>query len=141
MSAMLRKALAAISALDLALGALLNGAFVMQTARGEGPFWIMLLTGLALAAQGGYTLLYTWLWRPYQALSAPMTRLLVVGQLAALAVGNAAFFQGVLYNLHPRHGDYEFLPMTAGAIMAAQAAAALGYVWLRDRRERVALGA
>ncbi|HKG90449.1 MAG TPA: hypothetical protein VKA84_01080 [Gemmatimonadaceae bacterium] len=135
---MLKKAIAAISTLDVALGALLAGAFVVQSARGEGPFWIMLLTGLALVAQGGYTLLYAWAWRPYQALSRPMTRLLAGGQLAALAVGNAAFLQGVLYNLHPRNGDHEFLPMTAGALMAAQAAAALGYLWLRERRGHLA---
>ena len=131
-----RAALAALSTLDVALGALLAGAFVVQALRGEGPFFVMLLTGLALVAQGGYTLLYVWAWRPHQPLSGPMTRLFAGIQLAALAVGNAAVLQGVRYNLHPRNGDQEFLPMTAGALMAAQAAAALGFLWLRERRQQ-----
>jgi hypothetical protein len=133
---LVKPAVAAASLLGMALGALLTGGFVAQAARGEGPFWTMLLTGLALGTQGGYTLLYAWLWRPHQALSAPMTRLLVAGQATALTVGSATFLHGVAYNLHPRNGDFEFLPMTAGALMAAQAAATLGYVSVRRWREQ-----
>lgn len=135
MPRLLTSALAGISALGLAFGALLAGGFAVQAARGEEPFVVMLLTGLALAAQGGGTLLYAWIWRPHQPLSRPLSRALAAGQMAALAVGNIAVLQGVLYNLHPRNGDHEFLPMTGGALLAGHAAATLAYLWLRERRD------
>ena len=54
-------------------------------------------------------------------------QLFVIGESAAAFVGGMAILQGVLYNLHPINGDYEFGPLLAATLMATQAATGLVY--------------
>jgi hypothetical protein len=47
-----------------------------------------------------------------------------------------AIFQGVVYNLHPVNGDYEFGPLTAATLMSTHAT--LGLIFAaRSRRFRL----
>ena len=48
-------------------------------------------------------------------------------ELAAAFVGAVAILQGVLYNLQPVNGDYEFGPLLAATLMTTQATIGLVY--------------
>jgi hypothetical protein len=115
--------LLACSSINALCGLALMGAFLLRPAAGT-PV-IAFLTGLALCAQGTFTVAY---------LSSLLTRwharataALIAGEAAAILAGGLAVANGVLYNLHPRNGDFEFLPMSLGVLMVTQAALALLY--------------
>jgi len=75
---------------------------------------IVVFVALALLIQGGFTLGHLrGLWRQWN--------LFVAGEAAAALVGGVAILQGVLYNLHPTNGDYEFGPLMAATLMTIQA--------------------
>lgn len=52
-------------------------------------------------------------------------QLFVIGESAAALVGGAAILLGVLYDLRPVNGDYEFGPLLAATFMTTQAALGL----------------
>ena len=115
--------LVACSAINALCGLALMTAFLLM--RSDGIPLIAFLTGLALFIQGAFTLAY---------LSSLLTRwqaramvALIAGEAASVLAGGLAVASGVLYNLHPRNGDFEFLPMSLGVLMVTQAALALLY--------------
>jgi hypothetical protein len=84
---------------------------------------VVLLVALSLFIQGMFTLghLRT-LWKRW---GIPSFLFFVTGESAAVLVGGVAILQGVLYNLHPINGDYEFGPLLAATFMTTQAAIGL----------------
>ena len=75
---------------------------------------VVLFVALSLFIQGGFTLGHVrGLWRQWN--------LFVAGEGAAALIGAVAILQGVIYNLRPINGDYEFGPMTAATLMTIQA--------------------
>ena len=113
--------LLACSSINTLCGLALMGAFLLLPAAAL-PL-IAFLTGLALCIQGAFTLAYlSSLLTPWHARA---TAALIAGEAAAILAGGLAVANGVLYNLHPRNGDYEFLPMSLGVLMVTQAAIAL----------------
>lgn len=75
---------------------------------------VVLFVALSLFIQGGFTLGHVrGLWRQWS--------LFVAGEGAAALVGAVAILQGVIYNLHPTNGDYEFGPLMAATLMTTQA--------------------
>jgi hypothetical protein len=75
---------------------------------------VVLLVGLSLLIQGGFTIGHVrGLWRQWN--------LFVAGEGAAALVGAVAILQGVIYNLQPTNGDYEFGPLMAATLMTTQA--------------------
>jgi len=121
---MLKTALFVLSIINTACGLFLAGAYFFANPDGGIPF-IALATGIALIIQGGYTVLFAGggldAWREMA------TQLFVSGETASILAGGLAVVQGVFYNLHPRNGDYELLPMTLGIFMVAQAVVGLLY--------------
>lgn len=100
----------------------------------EGFPSIAIATGVAVFLQGAYTLLYIAVlqgggefWR---------TALLGGHGLAAFA-GGLAVLSGVIYNLHPKNGDYELAPMSMGIIMFGLAALSILYAVRTSRQSRV----
>jgi hypothetical protein len=80
---------------------------------------VVLFVALSLFIQGGFTLGHVrGLWRQWGLPSFP---LFVAGESAAALIGAVAILQGVIYNLRPINGDYEFGPMTAATLMTIQA--------------------
>jgi len=80
---------------------------------------IVLLVALSLFIQGAFTLGYlNGLWKRWE---HPAFQLFVAGESAAALVGGVAILQGVLYNLHPVNGDYEFGPLLAATLMTTHA--------------------
>jgi hypothetical protein len=80
----------------------------------EGMPIVVLFVALSLLVQGGFTLGHLrGVWRHWS--------LFVAGESAAALVGGIAILQGVLYNLHPTNGDYEFGPLLAATLMTTQA--------------------
>ncbi len=115
--------LLACSSINALCGLALMGAFLLLPAAGL-PL-IAFLTGLALCVQGAFTLAYlSSLLTPWHARA---TAALIAGEAAAMLAGGLAVANGVLYNLHPRNGDFEFGPMSLGVLMITQAALALLY--------------
>lgn len=120
---MLKTSLYFLSLVNTAFGLFLIGAYFFYP--GGGIPVVAGLTGLALLIQGVYTMVYItgfmerWEQRAMQ--------LFVSGETASILAGGLAAVQGFLYNLHPRNGDYEFLPMGLGVFMAVQAIVGLVY--------------
>jgi len=86
---------------------------------------VVLFVALSLFVQGAYTLGHLrGFWRR---LGMPSFTLFVAGESAAALVGGVAILQGVLYNLHPTNGDYEFGPLLAATLMSTQATIGLVY--------------
>jgi hypothetical protein len=80
---------------------------------------VVLFVALSLLIQGGFTLGHLrGLWKQ---LGLPSFSLFVAGEGAAALVGAVAILQGVVYNLHPTNGDYEFGPLLAATLMTTQA--------------------
>ena len=80
---------------------------------------VVLFVALSLFVQGGFTLGHLrGVWKQW---GLPSFSLFVVGEAAAALVGALAILQGVIYNLHPINGDYEFGPLTAATLMTTQA--------------------
>jgi hypothetical protein len=91
----------------------------------EGMPVIVLFVGLSLLVQGAFTITeMRGLWKRWGNISF---QLFVTGEAAAALVGGVAILQGVLYNLHPINGDYEFGPLTAATLMTTQATIGLVY--------------
>ena len=115
--------LLACSSINALCGLALMGAFLLLPAAGL-PL-IAFLTGLALCIQGAFTLAYlSSLLAPWHARA---TAALIAGEAAAVLAGGLAVANGVLDNLHPRNGAFEFFPMSVGVLMVTQAALALLY--------------
>jgi len=86
---------------------------------------IVLFVALSLSVQGAYTLGHlSGFWKRWR---FPSFTLFVTGESAAALVGGVAILQGVLYNLHPTNGDYEFGPLLAATLMSTQATIGLVY--------------
>ncbi len=123
--------LLACSSINALGGLALTGAFLLH--RADGVPAIAFLTGLALCVQGTFTLAYlSSLLTPWH---AGATAALIAGEAAAILAGGLALADGVLYNLHPHHGDFDFLPMSLGVLMITQAALALLYAAGGGRRQ------
>jgi hypothetical protein len=121
---LVRLALFVASLINLAAGIAI-GSLWYRFRNDDGMPVIVLFVGLALFIQGAYTLGYLGgLWRRR---GIPSFQLLVLGESAAALVGGVAILQGVLYNLHPINGDYEFGPLLAATLMTTQAAIGLVY--------------
>src|SRR2546423_2958940 len=92
----------------------------------EGMPIIVLFVALSLFIQGIYTIGHiNGVWRRWR---IPSFQLFLAGEMAAALVGGVAILQGVLYNLQPVNGDYEFGPLLAATLMTTQAAIGLVYV-------------
>jgi hypothetical protein len=91
----------------------------------EGMPIIVLFVALSLFIQGAYTLGHVnGLWKRW---GIPSFQLFIAGESAAALVGGVAILQGVLYNLQPVNGDYEFGPLLAATLMTTQATIGLVY--------------
>jgi len=86
---------------------------------------VVLFVGLSLFIQGAFTLGHIdGLWKRW---GIPSFQLFITGESAAALVGAVAILQGVLYNLQPVNGDYEFGPLLAATLMTTQATIGLVY--------------
>jgi hypothetical protein len=109
----LRIALILASIVNIAAGVGL-GALWFKLRHDPGMPVVVLLVGLSLLIQGGFTIGHVrGLWRQWN--------LFVAGEGAAALVGAVAILQGVIYNLQPTNGDYEFGPLMAATLMTTQA--------------------
>jgi hypothetical protein len=80
---------------------------------------VVLFIALALVVQGGFTLGHLrGIWKGW---GLPSFSLFVTGESAAALVGGVAILQGVLYNLSPVNGDYEWGPLMAATLLTTQA--------------------
>ena len=110
---MLRIALILASIANVAAGLGLGGLW-FKFRHDEGMPIIVLFIAFALFIQGAFTLGHLrGLWRQWS--------LFVAGEGAAALVGGVAIIQGVIYNLHPTNGDYEWGPLMAATLMTTQA--------------------
>lgn len=115
---MVRIALILASIANLAAGLGLAGLWYRFRLDSGMPI-VVLFVALSLFIQGGFTLGHLrGLWKKW---GAPSFTLFVTGEGAAAIVGALAIFQGVIYNLHPTNGDYEFGPLMAATLMTTQA--------------------
>jgi hypothetical protein len=117
---MLRIALILTSIVNVAAGLGL-GALWFKFRNDPGMPIVVLFIALALLTQGGFTLGHLrGLWRQWSLFAA--------GESAAALVGGLAIIQGVIYNLSPTNGDYEWGPLMAATLMTTQATLGLIYV-------------
>jgi hypothetical protein len=130
---MLKTALISLSMIVFAFGLFLTGVYFFDNAEGAIPM-IALFTGLALMIQGGFTI--GWVGGAFDPWKEWARQLFVSGEVASVLAGGLAAVQGFLYNMHPRHGDFEFGPMTLGIFMAAQAIIGLIYAASLEEQHR-----
>ncbi|MDP9200705.1 MAG: hypothetical protein M3P26_02065 [Gemmatimonadota bacterium] len=110
---MLRIALILASIANVAAGLGLAGLWFKFRHDPGMPIVVLFVAG-SLFIQGGFTLGHLrGLWRQWN--------LFVAGEGAAALVGAVAILQGVIYNLHPTNGDYEWGPLIAATLMTTQA--------------------
>lgn len=121
---MLRIALFLTSLANVVAGLGLAGLYFKFRGGGGVPI-IVLFIALSLFVQGVFTLGYMRGW--WSQWGTRSTQLFVAGEFAAALVGTLGTLQGILYNLHPRNGDYEFGPLMAAVLMGTQAAVGLIY--------------
>lgn len=122
---MLRFVLILASIANVAAGLGLGGLW-FKFRHDSGMPVVVLLVGLSLVVQGGFTLGHLrGLWRQW---GLPSFSLFTAGEVAAALVGAVAILQGVIYNLRPVNGDYEFGPLTAATLMTIQATIGLIFV-------------
>ncbi len=115
---MLRIALILTSVANIA-ASLGLGALWFKFRHDPGMPIVVLFVALSLFIQGGFTLGHLrGLWKEW---GLPSFSLFVAGEGAAALVGAVAILQGVLYNLYPTNGDYEFGPLMAATLMTTQA--------------------
>ena len=115
---MLRIALILASVANIAAGLGLCGLW-FRFRHDQGMPIIVLFVALSLFIQGGFTLGHLrGIWRQW---GLPSFSLFVAGEGAAALVGALAILQGVVYNLQPTNGDYEFGPLLAATLMTTQA--------------------
>jgi len=135
---MLRIALILTSLANIAAGIGLSGLW-FKFRHDPGMPIVVLFVALSLLIQGGFTLGYLSGW--WRRLGTLSFHLFVAGEGAATLVGGVAILQGVLYNLQPTNGDYEFGPMLAATLMTTQAtiglihAARSGELGIRKRAQ------
>jgi len=133
---MLRIALILTSIANVAAGIGL-GELWFRFRHDSGMPVIVLFVALSLFVQGASTLGYLRGW--WERVTLLPFQLFVAGEGAAALVGGVAILQGVLYNLQPTNGDYEFGPMLAATLMTTQAtiglihAARSGQLGIRKR--------
>ena len=119
---MLRPTLIITSIANAALGVGLASLWY-RFRHGDGMPIIVLFVALSLFIQGVFTLGHLrGLWKRW---GIPSFLLFVAGESAGALIGGVAILQGVLYNLHPINGDYEFGPLLAATFMTTQAAIGL----------------
>lgn len=110
---MVRIALIFASATNIAAGLGL-GALWFKFRHDPGMPIVVLFVALSLFIQGVFTLGHLrGLWKQWT--------LFVAGESAAALVGAVAILQGVIYNLQPTNGDYEFGPLMAATLITTQA--------------------
>ena len=127
---MLRITLILASIANLAAGLGLAGLW-FKFRHDPGMPIVVLFVALSLVIQGGFTLGHIrGLWKQW---GLPSFTLFVAGESAAALVGGVAILQGVLYNLHPINGDFEFGPLMAATLMTTQAT--LGLVFAARSKE------
>ena len=127
---MLRIALITASIANLAAGLGLGGLW-FKFRHDPGMPIVVLFIGLSLLIQGGFTLGHLrGIWKRW---GLPSFSLFVAGEAAAALVGAVATLQGVLYNLQPTNGDYEWGPLMAATIMTTQAT--LGLIFAARSKE------
>lgn len=121
---MLRTVLFVTSVANMAAGLGLAGLYFRFSGEGGVPF-VVLLVALSLLLQGGFTIGYLrGLW---SSLWDNAAALFVAGEWAAALVGAFGTLQGILYNLNPRNGDFEFGPLMAAFLIGTHAAVGLLY--------------
>jgi hypothetical protein len=80
---------------------------------------VVVFIALSLLVQGGFTLGHLrGIWKGW---GLPSFSLFVTGECAAALVGGVAILQGVIYNLNPTNGDYEWGPLMAATLLTTQA--------------------
>jgi hypothetical protein len=95
------------------------GALWFKFRHDSGMPIVVLFVALSLLIQGGFTLGHMrGVWKQW---GLPSLSLFVAGEGAAALVGAVAILQGVIYNLRPINGDYEFGPLLAATLMTTQA--------------------
>ena len=110
---MLRLALILSSVVNVAAGLGLAGLW-FKFRHDPGMPILVLFVALSLFVQGGFTLGHLrGLWRQWS--------LFVAGEGAAALVGGVAILHGVIYNLNPTNGDYEWGPLMAATLLTTQA--------------------
>ena len=115
---MVRIALILTSIANIAAGLGLGGLW-FKFRNDPGMPIVVLFVALSLCIQGGFTLGHLrGVWKQW---GLPSFSLFVAGEGAAALVGALAILQGVIYNLNPTNGDYEFGPLTAATLMTIQA--------------------
>jgi hypothetical protein len=116
---LMKTVLATLSTINGAMGLFLIGLYVLTD--NHPPMVLILALGLII--QGGYTLAH--LSGRLQRFEPWSVRALLVGETVALVAGGLAFVASGLRNVGPPNGDYEYGPFVVGALIAAQALAAL----------------
>jgi len=130
---MLRIALVVLSVINVAAGVGLAGLYLQFRSDGGVPV-LVLLIGISLVVQGGFTLGY--LRDRRSGFAATIAQLFVAGESVAALAGIVGTLQGILYNLTPVNGDHEFGPLMAATLMGTQAIIGLIYA---ARRETVSI--
>jgi hypothetical protein len=114
-----RLALILTSIVNVAAGLGLGGLW-FKFREDTGMPIVVLLVALSLLIQGEFTLGHL------QGLLRQWG-LFVAGETAAALVGGIAIIQGVIYNLNPTNGDYEWGPLMAATLMTTHATIGLVY--------------
>lgn len=115
---MVRIALILASIANIAAGLGLGGLW-FKFRHDSGMPIVVLFVALSLLIQSGFTLGHLrGVWKQW---GLPSFSLFVAGEGAAALVGGVAILQGVIYNLNPTNGDYEFGPLMAATLMTTQA--------------------
>ena len=127
---MLRIALILTSIANVAAGVGLGGLW-FKFRNDPGMPIVVLFIALALIVQGGFTLGHLrGIWKGW---GLPSFSLFVTGESAAALVGGLAILQGVIYNLNPTNGDYEWGPLMAATLLTTQAT--LGLIFTARNNE------
>jgi len=91
---------------------------------------VVLFVAVSLVIQGLFTIGH--IEHFWKRVGVPSSQLFVAGESAAALVGGMAILQGILYNLHPVNGDYEFGPLLAATLMSTQATLGLVFAARSD---------
>lgn len=127
---MFRIALILASIANIAAGLGLGGLW-FKFRNDPGMPIVVLFIALSLLIQGGFTLGHLrGVWKQW---GLPSFSLFVAGEGAAALIGGVAIIQGVIYNLHPTNGDYEWGPLMAATLMTTQAT--LGLIFAARSKE------
>lgn len=121
---LMKTVVTALSIVNIVLGGFLVGIFVSTGS----DHAVVLLLGIGLMIQGGFTIWY---------LTGPRkqpwaTHALLAGQTVAFLVGVGGFVISVLNNINPTGGDYEYGPIAVGGMIAVHAATTLYLYAIRN---------